>query len=172
MDVSGSSEALLVQRYADTRHKIVSLSAPGALRLSNEGCTPTSIHYVFDTRAIARTVGQRAGRSRRQQLVFITVDYSFGYDLENDTTDVVEQAGGKVLGHARHPLDNSDFSSHLARARQSKAKVIGLADAGADMAGAISQAAKLGMIPGSQVFAALALRLNTVDSLGLKTTKA
>ena len=104
MDVSGSSEALIVQAIGGTRNKIVSLSAPGAVRLSNEACTPTSVHYVFNTHAIAQTLGGALVARGNDSWFFITVDYSFGYDLEKDTTAVVEAKGGKVLGHARHPL--------------------------------------------------------------------
>lgn len=89
MEVSGSSEALIVQRIADTRHKIVSLSGPGAERLSNEACTATSIHYVFDTYAIAHTVGAALVDKGEKTWFFVTVDYSFGYDLENETAAVV-----------------------------------------------------------------------------------
>src|SRR5579884_2730884 len=105
MDVSGSSEAQIVQRFADIRHKIVSLSAPGAARLSNEACTATALHWVSDTRAIANTVGSALVARGDKTWFFITVDYSFGYDLETDTSAVVEAYGGSVLGHARHPLD-------------------------------------------------------------------
>ena len=171
MEVTGSSEALIVQRIADTRHKIVSLSGPGAQRLSNEACTATSIHYVFDTYSIAHTAGSALVDKGEKTWFFVTVDYSFGYDLENETAEVVEQNGGSVLGHARHPLDAADFSSYLARARESQAKVIGLADAGTDMANAIRQGAKLGMIPGPQTFAALSMRINAVHALGLETTQ-
>jgi branched-chain amino acid transport system substrate-binding protein len=172
MDVSGSSEALLVQRIADIRHKIVSLSGPGAQRLTNEGCTATSVHYVFDTYSIANTVGTALAGQGRKTWFFITVDYSFGYDLENETTEVVERNGGKVLGRARHPLNAADFASYLARARESGAKVIGLADGGTDMINAIQQAAKLNMIPGPQAFAAMSLRINGVHALGLETTQS
>jgi branched-chain amino acid transport system substrate-binding protein len=171
MDVSGSSEALIVQRIADNRHKIVSLSGPGAQRLSNEACTPTGIHYVFDTYSIAHTVGAALADRGKKAWFFITVDYSYGYDLENDTADIVREKGGEVLGRARHPLDTADFSSYLARARESKASVIGLANAGTDMANLIKQAAKLGMIPGPQTFAALSMRINAVHALGLETTQ-
>jgi branched-chain amino acid transport system substrate-binding protein len=171
MDVSGSSEALLVQAIAGTRHKIISLSAPGAVRLTNEGCTPTSVHYVFDTHSIAHTVGAALVSRGDKTWFFITVDTSFGYDLENNTADVVKESRGEVLGHARHPLDAHDFASYLARAKQSQAKVIGLANAGSDMADTIRQAARLGMIPGPQVFAALSLRINTVHALGLETAQ-
>ena len=171
MDVSGSSEAQIVQRFADARHKIVVLNAPGALRLSNEACTATSIHYVFDTRAIANTVGAALVARGDKDWFFITVDYSFGYDLEHNTEDVVEEAGGKVVGGALHPLGAADFVSYLERARDSDAKVIGLANAGADLNRTVEQAAKLGMIPGPQVFAGLTLRVTGVDALGLKTTQ-
>jgi branched-chain amino acid transport system substrate-binding protein len=169
LDVSGSSEALIVQALAATRDKIVSLSAPGAVRLSNEACTPTSIHYVANTRAIAQTLGSALVARGADSWFFITVDYSFGYDLERDTTEVVEAKGGKVLGHARHPLAARDFSSYLAQAQESRAKVVGLADAGADMTGVIGEAAKLGML-GKQTFAGLAMRVNHVNLLGLPTT--
>lgn len=171
MDVTGSSEALIVQAIAGNRHKIISLSAPGAERLTNEACTPTSIHYVYDTYAQAHTVGSALVARGDDTWFFITVDYSFGYDLENDTAAVVEASGGKVLGRARYPLDTHDFASYLARAKQSQAKVIGLANAGTDLADAIKQAARLNMIPGAQTFAALALRVNGVHALGLDSTQ-
>ncbi len=171
MDVSGSSEALSVQAIAGTRHKIISLSAPGAVRLTNEACTPNSVHYAFDTHSIAHTVGTALVARGGRTWFFITVDYSFGYDLENDTTAIVRDSGGEVLGRARYPLDARDFGSYLARGRESGAQVIGLANAGADLADTIKQAARLGMIPGPQVFAGLALRINGVHALGLETTQ-
>jgi len=171
MDVSGSSEALIVQRIGDTRGRIVLLSAPGAERLTNEACTPTAVHYVFDTYSIAHTVGTALIERGAKSWFFITVDYSFGYDLENDTAEIIRDKGGEVLGHARHPLNTADFSSYLARAQQSKAKVIALANGGDDMANAIKQAAQRGMIPGPQTFASLSLRLTGVHALGLETTQ-
>ncbi len=171
MDVAGSSEGLIVQRLADTRHKIVILNAAVAERLSNEACTATSIHYTFDTHAIAHTVGAALVARGDDTWFFITVDYSFGYDLETDTSEVVTKSGGKVLGHARYPLDAQDFTSYLARAEESQAKVIGLANAGRDLEDTIRQAAQRGMIPGPQVFAGLALRINGVHELGLETTQ-
>ena len=171
MDVTGSSEALIVQAIAGNRHKIISLSAPGAERLTNEACTPTSIHYVYDTYSIAHTVGGALVARGDKTWFFITVDYSFGYDLENDTSAVVEASGGKVLGRARYPLDTHDFVSYLARAKDSGAKVIGLANAGSDLSDAIKQAARLNMIPGPQTIAALALRVNGVHALGLESAQ-
>jgi branched-chain amino acid transport system substrate-binding protein len=171
MDVSGSSEALIVQRIADIRGRIVMLSAPGAERLTNEACTPTAVHYTFDTYSIAHTVGTTLVERGAKSWFFITVDYSFGYDLENDTAEIVRDKGGEVLGHARHPLDTADFSSYLARAEQSHADVVALANGGADMSNAIKQAAERGMIPGPQTFAGLSLRFTGVHALGLETTQ-
>lgn len=171
MDVAGSSEALIVQRVSDTRHKIIILNAAVAERLSNEACTATSIHYTFDTHAIAHTVGGALVARGDDTWFFITVDYSFGYDLENDTSAVIEASGGKVLGRARYPLDAQDFTSYLARAQESQAKVIGLANAGRDLSDTVKQAAQRGMIPGPQVFAGLAMRINGVEELGLEITQ-
>ncbi len=171
VDVSGSSEALIVQRIADTRHKIAILNSAAAVRLTNEACTPTSIQYVSNTRSIAQTVGSALVARGLKTWFFITVDYSFGYDLESDVSAVVAQRGGEILGRARHPLDAHDYESYLARAQQSKAKVVGLANAGADLAGTITQAAQMGMIPSQQTFAALNLRINGVHALGLEVTQ-
>ncbi|HEX3861221.1 MAG TPA: ABC transporter substrate-binding protein [Stellaceae bacterium] len=172
MDVSGSPEALIVQAIGGTRHKIVSLSAPGAVRLTNEACTATSIHYVFDTEAIAQTVGSALIERGDKSWFFITVDSSFGYDLESNTAAIVMEKGGTVVGRARHPLDAHDFTSYLARAQQSKAQVIGLANAGTDLGDTIKQAAARGMIPRQQqVFAALAMRINGIHALGLQTAQ-
>lgn len=171
MDVSGSSEALLVQAIGNTRDKIVSLSAPGAARLSNEACTPTSIHYVFNTNAIANTVGSTLASRGLDTWFFITVDYSFGYDLEHDTERVVEEHGGKVVGGALHPLGATDFVSYLSRAQLSGAKVVALANGGADLANTLKAAVGLHMIPGPQTFAALDLRITGVHALGLGATQ-
>jgi branched-chain amino acid transport system substrate-binding protein len=168
MDVAGSSEALIVQAIGRNRDKIVSLSAPGAARLTNEACSPTAIHYVYDTYATAHTLGQELVRRGGDTWFFITVDNSFGYDLENDTAAVVTANGGRILGHARHPLDTGDLSAYLEQALHSKAKVIGLANAGDDAIAAIEQAGKLDMIPGPQTFAALGMRFTSIAALGLE----
>jgi len=171
MDVAGSSEALYVQRIADTRDKIVILNAPGANRLSQEGCTATSVHYTNDTYAIAHTLGKTIVANGGNSWFFVTVDYSYGYDLEDETAAVVKASGGTVIGHARHPLGADDFSSYLLQAQQSGAKVVGLADGGADTTNAVKKAAELKMIPGPQVFAGLSMRINQVHDLGLATTQ-
>jgi branched-chain amino acid transport system substrate-binding protein len=171
MDVAGSSEALFVQRIADTRSKIVILNAPGANRLTQEGCTATSVHYTNDTYAIAHTLGKAIVDDGGKSWFFVTVDYSYGYDLEDETAAVVKGSGGTVIGHARHPLGAEDFSSYLLQAQQSGAQVVGLADGGADTANAVKKAAELKMIPGPQIFAGLSMRINQVHDLGLATTQ-
>jgi branched-chain amino acid transport system substrate-binding protein len=171
MDVAGSSEALFVQRIADTRGKIVILNAPGANRLTQEGCTATSVHYTNDTYAIAHTLGKAIVVNGGKSWFFVTVDYSYGYDLEDETAAVVKGSGGTVIGHARHPLGAEDFSSYLLQAQQSGAQVVGLADGGTDTADAVKKAAELKMIPGPQIFAGLSMRINQVHDLGLATTQ-
>src|SRR5579863_984331 len=171
VDVSGSSEALIVQAIGGTRDKIVILNAPGANRLTEEGCTATSVHYTNDTYAIAHSLGRSIISNGGDTWFFITVDYSYGYDLEDETAAVVKANGGAVLGHARHPLDAPDFSAYLLQAQQSHAKVIGLANGGADTSSTLRRAAALGMIPGPQLFAGLSLRINQVNDLGLKTSQ-
>jgi branched-chain amino acid transport system substrate-binding protein len=171
MDVSGSSEALIVQAIGGTRNKIVILDAPGANRLTEEGCTATSVHYTNDTYAVAHTLGRAIVANGGDTWFFVTVDYSYGYDLEDETATVVKANGGTVLGHARHPLDAPDFSSYMLQAKQSTAKVIGLADGGVDTTNAIKRAKSLGMIPGPQIFAGLSMRINQVNDLGLDTAQ-
>jgi branched-chain amino acid transport system substrate-binding protein len=171
VDVSGSSEALYVQRIADTRSKIAILNSPGANRLTEEGCTATSVHYTNETYAVAHSLGRAIVANGGDTWFFITVDYSYGYDLEDETATVVKANGGSVLGHARHPLDSPDFSSYLLQAQQSRAKVIGLADGGSDLTSVIKRAAAMKMIPGPQIFAGLSMRINQVHDLGLATTQ-
>jgi branched-chain amino acid transport system substrate-binding protein len=171
MEVSGSSEALIVQAIGGTRDKVVILNAPGATRLTNEACTATSVHYTNDTYATAHSLGRALVAGGSDTWFFVTVDYSFGYDLENETAAVVTANGGKVLGRARHPLDAPDLSAYLLQAQQSRAKVIGLANGGGDTANAIKQAAALKMTPGPQLIAGLSLRINGVHNLGLAATQ-
>ena len=171
LDVSGSSEAIIVQAIGRNRDKIVSLSSARATRLTNEACSPTGILYNFDTYAIAHTLGQTLVRRGADTWFFITVDYSFGYDLESDMAAVITANGGRVLGHARHPLGTTDFSSYLLQARQSESRAIGIANAGDDTLNTITQAAKLGMIPGPQLIAPLSLRFSAAGELGLQAAQ-
>src|SRR5450631_2804210 len=136
-DVAASATALAAGEIAKTRNKIVIFNGPGSIRLSNEACGPYTVHYVFDTFAQANVTGLAAVKQGLDSWFFLTADYAFGQDLEKDTTSVVLKSGGKVLGSVRHPLNTSDFSSYLLQAQSSKAKVIGLANAGGDTINAI-----------------------------------
>ena len=118
--------------------------------LTNEACGPYTVHYTYDTYGQANVTGLAAVKSGLDTWFFLTADYAFGQELEKDTTNVVMKTGGKVLGSVRHPLNTSDFSSFLLQAQASKAKVIGLANAGGDTINAIKQAAEFGLMKGGQ----------------------
>ena len=170
-DVAASATALAALEVAKARNKIVIFNGPGSTRLTNEACSPVSVHYVFDTYAQANVTGLAAVKSGLDSWYFLTVDYAFGHDLEKDTTNVVLKSGGKVLGNVRHPLNTSDFSSFLLQAQASKAKVIGLADAGGDTINAIKQAAEFGIMKGGQKLSPLLAFVTDIDSVGLETAQ-
>jgi branched-chain amino acid transport system substrate-binding protein len=146
-------------------------NGPGSIRLSNEACGPYTVHYVFDTFAQANVTGLAAVRQGLDSWFFLTADYAFGQDLEKDTTNVVLKSGGKVLGSVRHPLNTSDFSSYLLQAQSSKAKVIGLANAGGDTINAIKQAAEFGLTRSGQKLSPLLAFVTDIDSVGLETAQ-
>ncbi|MGY4300020.1 ABC-type branched-subunit amino acid transport system substrate-binding protein [Bradyrhizobium sp. i1.4.4] len=148
-DVAASATALAAGEIAKARNKIIMFNGPGSIRLTNEACGPYTIHYVFDTYGQANVTGLAAVKSGLDSWFFLTADYAFGQDLEKDTSAVVTKTGGKVLGAVRHPLNTSDFSSFLLQAQASKAKVIGLANAGGDTVNAIKQAAEFGITKGA-----------------------
>jgi len=170
-DVAASATALAALEVAKARNKIVIFNGPGSTRLTNEACSPVSVHYVFDTYAQANVTGLAAVKSGLDSWYFLTVDYAFGHDLEKDTTNVVLKSGGKVLGNVRHPLNTSDFSSFLLQAQASKAKVIGLANAGGDTINAIKQATEFGIVKGGQKISPLLAFITDVDSIGLETAQ-
>jgi len=170
-DVAASATALAAGEIAKARNKIIMFSGPGSIRLSNEACGPYTVHYVFDTYSQANVTGLAAVKQGLDSWFFITADYAFGHDLEKDTTNVVLKAGGKVMGNARHPLNTSDFSSFLLQAQASKAKVIGLANAGGDTINTIKQAAEFGIMKGGQKISPLLIFVTDVDSVGLETAQ-
>ena len=129
------------------------------------------MHYVFDTFAQANVTGLAAVKQGLDTWFFITADYAFGHDLEKDTTNVVLKSGGKVLGSVRHPLNTADFSSYLLQAQASKAKVIGLANAGGDTINTIKQAAEFGVTKGGQKLSPLLAFVTDIDSVGLQTAQ-
>jgi branched-chain amino acid transport system substrate-binding protein len=170
-DVAASATALAAGEIAKARNKIVIFNGPGSIRLSNEACGPYTVHYVFDTFAQANVTGLAAVKSGLDTWFFLTADYAFGQDLEKDTTSVVVKTGGKVLGSVRHPLNTSDFSSFLLQAQASKAKVVGLANAGGDTINAIKQAAEFGLTKSGQKLSPLLAFVTDIDSVGLETAQ-
>jgi branched-chain amino acid transport system substrate-binding protein len=170
-DVAASATALAALEVSKARGKINMFNGPGSIRLSNEACGPYTVHYVFDTFAQANTTGLAAVKQGLDTWFFLTADYAFGQDLEKDTTNVVQKAGGKVLGNVRHPLNTSDFSSFLLQAQASKAKVIGLANAGGDTINAIKQASEFGIAKGGQKLSPLLAFVTDIDSVGLETAQ-
>ena len=170
-DVAASATALAAGEIAKARNKIVIFNGPGSIRLSNEACGPYTVHYVFDTFAQANVTGLAAVKQGLDTWFFLTADYAFGQDLEKDTTNVVLKSGGKVLGSVRHPLNTADFSSYLLQAQASKAKVIGLANAGGDTINTIKQAAEFGVMKGGQKISPLLAFVNDIDSVGLETAQ-
>src|SRR6201994_3190452 len=170
-DVAASATALAAAEVAKQHNKIIMFSGPGSIRLSNEACGPYTVHYVFDTYAQANVTGLAAVKSGLDTWFFLSADYAFGQDLERDTSNVVIKSGGKVLGSVKHPLNTSDFSSFLLQAQASKAKVIGLANAGGDTINAIKQASEFGLTKGGQKLSPLLAFVTDVDSVGLETAQ-
>jgi branched-chain amino acid transport system substrate-binding protein len=172
IDVAASATALAASEIARARNKIIIFNGPGSIRLSNEACGPYTVHYVFDTYAQANVTGLATVKNGLDTWFFLSADYAFGQDLEKDTTAVVTKAGGKVLGSVKHPLNTSDFSSFLLQAQSSKAKVVGLANAGGDTITAIKQAAEFGLTrSGGQKLSPLLAFISDIDSVGLDTAQ-
>jgi branched-chain amino acid transport system substrate-binding protein len=167
LDVAASATALAANEIAKQRNKIIMFSGPGAVRLTNEACGPLSVHYAYDTYALAHGTGLATVKRGDDTWFFITADYAFGQDLERDTASVVTANGGKMLGSVRVPLNTPDFSSFLLQAQNSKAKVIGLANAGGDTINAIKQAHEFGLAKSGQKLAALLAFVTDIDSVGL-----
>ena len=144
---------------------------PASADLTGKACTPNTISFTYDTYMLANGTGKALTKAGGDSWFFLTSDYAFGHALERDTAAVVTANGGKVLGGVKHPINTSDFSSFLLQAQASKAKVVGLANAGGDTTNAIKQAAEFGIVAGGQKLAALLLFINDVHSLGLKTAQ-
>ncbi|WP_043349293.1 ABC transporter substrate-binding protein [Methylobacterium sp. B1] len=171
MELTTSSVALAVQGLSREKKKITITTGAATSDLTGKACTPYGYHWAFDTRALAVGTGGALTRAGGDTWYFLTADYAFGSALEADTSKVVLANGGKVLGSVRHPLSNQDFSSFLLQAQGSKAKVIGLANAGLDTSNAIKQAAEYGIVEGGQKLAALLFTLSEVHGLGLKVAQ-
>jgi branched-chain amino acid transport system substrate-binding protein len=171
MDVAASATALAAIEVAKAKNKIVVLNGPGATRITNEACTPISIHYTYDNYALSHGTGAATVKAGYDTWFFLTADYTFGHDLEQVTADVVRAGGGRVLGSVRVPINTLDFSSALLQAQASKAKVIGLANAGADTSNSIKQAGEFGIARGGQKLAGLLVFINDVNALGLEVAQ-
>ena len=166
-----SAPALAVNEIAKQRNKILIANAPAARRLTNEDCAPYTVHYTYDNYALARGTGEATVKAGYDSWFFITADNVFGKDLEAITSAFVAKNGGKVVGSVRAPLNTPDFSSYLLQAQASQAKVIGLANSGADTINAIKQAAEFGVGKSGQKLVALLLYITDVNSLGLEAAQ-
>jgi len=167
---TNSSTALAMAKVAQEKKRVYFNNGAGSSQLTNEQCSPYTVHYAYDTVALARGTGSAVVKEGGKNWFFLTADYAFGAALEADTTKVVEAAGGKVLGKVKHPLNASDFSSFLLQAQNSKAQILGLANAGGDTINAIKAAKEFG-INKSMKMAGLLVFLTDIHSLGLKNTE-
>jgi branched-chain amino acid transport system substrate-binding protein len=167
MELTTSSVALAVQGVSKELKKINIVDGAATTRLTGDLCSPYGFHWAYDTRALAVGTGGSLVEHGGDTWFFITADYQFGYSLEEDTGKEVTKKGGKVLGAVRHPLSSSDFSSFLLQAQASKAKIVGLANAGQDTINSVKQAAEFGLVAGGQRIAGLLLTLAEVNGLGL-----
>ena len=168
VDVPTSSVALAVQEVARNKGKVFLISGAAASDLTGKACSPTSVHWTYDTVALANGTGGAVVKAGGDTWFFLTADYAFGHALERDTSKVVEASGGKVVGKVRAPLNTADFSSFLLQAQASKAKIIGLANAGGDTINSIKQAGEFGIVEGGQNLAGLLVFIADIHSLGLQ----
>jgi len=171
VDVPTSSVALAVNEIVRNKNKVFLVTSAATSDLTGEKCTPNTIHWTYDTWALANGTGQAIVKTGGDTWFFLTANYAFGFALERDTAAVVVKNGGKVLGHVRHPFPATDFSSFLLQAQASKAKIIGLANAGADTINSIKQASEFGIVRGGQNLAALLAFITDVHALGLQTSQ-
>ena len=170
-ELTTSSVALAVQELSKEKKKIDIVVGAATSRMTGDACTPYGFHWAFDTHALAVGTGGALVKAGGDSWFFLTADYAFGYALEKDTTEIVTANGGKVLGSVRVPLNSSDFSSFLLQAQSSKAKIIGLANAGLDTTNSIKQAAEFGIVKGGQKLAGLLVTLAEVHGLGLEAAQ-
>ena len=168
VDVVASSTALALNPVVIEKNRVHLNSGAATSALTGKSCNPNTVHWAYDTYEVANGTGKAVTKAGGDSWFFITADYAFGVALEGDTRAVVEKNGGKVVGGVKHPLNSSDFSSFLLQAQASKAKIIGLANAGGDTTNAVKQAAEFGIVQGGQKLASLLLFITDVHSLGLK----
>ncbi len=171
VDTPNSGVALAVHEIVRNKNKVFVNSGAASSDLTGSKCSPNTVHWTYDTWMLANGTGKAIVKTGGDSWFFLTADYAFGHALERDTSAVVEANGGKVVGKVRHPLNTQDFSSFLLQAQSSKAKVIGLANAGGDTINSVKQAAEFGITKGGQSLAGLLVFASDVNSLGLKTAQ-
>ena len=171
VDVPNSGVALAVNQITKDKGKAFLVSGAASSDLTGKACSPNTIHWTYDTWMLANGTGSAIVKTGGDTWFFLTADYAFGHALERDTEAVVLKSGGKVVGKVRHPLNTQDFSSFLLQAQASKAKIIGLANAGGDTTNSIKQAAEFGIVKGGQNLAGLLVFLTDVHALGLQTAQ-
>jgi len=169
-ELVNSSTALAVSKIGKEKNRLVLVNGAGSTKLTNEDCNDVTVHWAYDTYAVANGTAKAVVQQGGKSWFFLTADYAFGQSLEKDASDVVTANGGTVLGAVRHPFPGSDFSSFLLKAQASGAQVIGLANAGTDTTNSIKQAAEFGITP-KQTLAGLLVFITDVNSLGLKAAQ-
>jgi branched-chain amino acid transport system substrate-binding protein len=170
-DVPNSAAALAVQEVTRDKGRIFLMSGPGSTNLTGSACSPTGFHWAYDNHALAAGTARALTQEGKTSWFFITADYAFGHSLEEETTKIVKELNGQVMGSVRHPLGTSDFSSFLLQAQGSGAQVIGLANAGGDTTNAIKQAGEFGITQAGQTLAGLLLFISDIHALGLDAAK-
>jgi branched-chain amino acid transport system substrate-binding protein len=168
LGAGASSSSIAIQGVAGQKKRIFIAPDPASSDLTGKLCNPYSAHWVYDTAALANSTGAAVVKSGGKEWFFLTVDYAFGYALQRDVAAVVTKAGGKVVGEVKHPLNTADFSSFLLQAQASKAKIIGLANAGGDTINSIKQAGEFGIVKGGQKLAGLLVFVSDIHSLTLE----
>ncbi|MBV6486896.1 MAG: ABC transporter substrate-binding protein [Xanthobacteraceae bacterium] len=171
IDTPNSGVALAVSQITTTKNKVFIVSGAAASDLTGPKCTANTIHWTYDTWMLANGTGKALAKTGGDTWFFLTADYAFGHALERDTMAAVEKNGGKVVGKVRHPLNTNDFSSFLLQAQSSKAKVVGLANAGGDTINSIKAGAEFGIVKGGQKFAGLLVFASDVNALGLQNAQ-
>ena len=168
---AASSSSIAASRIAADKKKIFLAPDPASSDITGKLCNAYTVHWVYDTTALANGTGSAVVKAGGNSWYFLTADYAFGHALERDVSAVVTKAGGKVLGSVRHPLNTSDFSSFILQAQSSKSKIVGLANAGGDTINSIKQAAEFGVVRGGQKLAGLLVFISDIHSLGLETAQ-
>ena len=171
-DLTNSAVALAVMNVAQSRNRIAIVNGAGATRITNDNCTPNSVHYAWDTYAMANGTAKALLKRGGDTWYFLTADYAFGQQIEKDVSQVVAEGGGKVVGSSRHPFNASDFSSFMLRAQSSGAKVIALANGGSDTINAIKSAQEFQVLKGGrQSLAGLAIFITDIHGVGLQAAQ-